>query len=947
MADNEKTVTLESDSAMTPGQDVQVVVKAIDSSQVLTEMDKTLVYSRALTMEDNPIYQALSTLESQALIFAPSYNPAVLYQITHENNTLNQCVAAMVINVDGTGYEIVDKETGDPVDNEETKPIKAFFDEPWPKESYMSIRRQIRRDKESTGAGYLEVIRTQKGDVAFLRRLDAKLVRLCKLKDVTDYHSVQYEVERFGKKITHKLIEPIRRYVQMVGNKTRYFKQYGAEKHLNTTNGEWETTDRPVLLEDRASEVIEFKVQEDVYTPYGVPRWVNEFPSALGSRAAEELNLEYFRSGGVPPVMVFIQGGAMSQESREELNKYLGGDPRNKNRAVVVEVFSTSGDFNSAGNVKVSVERFGCYSDDTEVLTANGWMLFKDWDGSKVASVDLNTRKLSYDKPIGGLQKYDYTGEMVYFPGAAHNALVTPNHNMVRETHSNGWQKERADVSENRARVRFMSAPEIVDGGVESSSVWIGDKAIPEKLFIEFLGYFIADGSTTKYREGRDHLIKLAAKKDRKIVLFKDCAEKLKGLGVSYSLCVDKRGYSIISMHDKGLRKYLRDKVGTYAENKRIPRMFLSMGMETSRLLLRAMFEGDATHVNKGGRNSYTYSTVSRQLADDVQELAFRCGWRSVLGDDGRGCYYVSVSVTKNYASLSNSKAKKLPSISERVLYSGKVYCFEMPAGTVVTRRNGRVAIHGNSERQKDSLFEVYDLRCAMRIRTSFRIPPMFLGMNEDYNFATAKASYTLAEAQVFSPERREHDEIINMTLMREIDNTGKYLYRSNPIRIKDIENILKALELSKSWTELESWVKEINESTNMNLVADDTLSELVGAFGLVTEPQAGNGGDGDGSDPSNEDGNGGGNNTQVKKQDDDFFNTLIDDWIDFLEGRKTFQKQELTDMSNAIKAMEGPMRNMFNRYVGMKMANPKHDFDGVVELMSQCVDVLPEFRDG
>ena len=149
-------------------------------------------------------------------------------------------------------------------------------------------------------------------------------------------------------------------------------------------------------------------------------------------------------------------------------------------------------------------------------------------------------------------------------------------------------------------------------------------------------------------------------------------------------------------MHDKNLREWLRARIGTGAQNKHIPRQFLQLSSTQSQTLLLALFEGDAHHVNHGGRNSYTYSTVSRQLADDVQELSLRCGWRATIGNDGRGCFYVSIVPNKNFASLSRHKEKETP-FAERVPYAGKVYSLSVPNQTLITRRKGRVAVHSDA----------------------------------------------------------------------------------------------------------------------------------------------------------------------------------------------------------------------------------------------------------
>ena len=330
------------------------------SGEMYTEREKGLIQSKALDVEDDPIDSVLASFNAHAIILQPPYHPASLVTLTHENNTLNQCIAAMVTNIEETGFEFVNSKTMEEDDSKETMYLYEMFDKPWDGITFIEMRKKLRRDLESLGYAYLEVIRAQSGAMVGFRPVDAKLVRLVR-RTPEDYEVVTQNVSRFGKDYKNKILKPRRRYVQVIGTKLRYFKEFGSMRPLNVYSGNWgdvETVAKD-LVNNQATEIIEFKIQEDVYTPYGVPRWVNQFPSALGSRMAEELNLDYFKSGGLPPAMIFVQGGVLSSKGRDDLNSYLGAKPTDKLRAALLEVYSTSGDFQSAGNVKVTVERFG------------------------------------------------------------------------------------------------------------------------------------------------------------------------------------------------------------------------------------------------------------------------------------------------------------------------------------------------------------------------------------------------------------------------------------------------------------------------------------------------------------------------------------------------------------------------------------------------------------
>ncbi len=98
------------------------------------------------------------------------------------------------------------------------------------------------------------------------------------------------------------------------------------------------------------------------------------------------------------------------------------------------------------------------------------------------------------------------------------------------------------------------------------------------------------------------------------------------------------------------------------------------------------------------------------------------------------------------------------------------------------------------SERQKDALFQVYDSNNMMKIRSSFRLPPIFVGLAEDYTHATAKASFEVAESQVFGPERAKTDDVWNMKILSTYAPKF-WSFRSMPPRISDPQDIIDAIE--------------------------------------------------------------------------------------------------------------------------------------------------------
>jgi capsid portal protein len=71
--------------------------------------------------------------------------------------------------------------------------------------------------------------------------------------------------------------------------------------------------------------------------------------------------------------------------------------------------------------------------------------------------------------------------------------------------------------------------------------------------------------------------------------------------------------------------------------------------------------------------------------------------------------------------------------------------------------------------RKEDAMFTNYVDAGEHRIRGAFRLPPLYLGRADSYSKSTADSSKMVAEEQVFVPEREFEDEIINNTIMAEL----------------------------------------------------------------------------------------------------------------------------------------------------------------------------------
>ena len=295
-------------------------------------------------------------------ILVPPLPLKTLEYLGQHNNALGPCVDAMEANIDGTGFILEccgDTESLEDLDIEQKQVherLMEFFDEPFPGQSFTTIRRQLRRDMEITGNGYLEVMRSPQDEIVFIRNVPSSTIRMVRLERPVP---VQKAVSRGGKELTYTVMARERKFVQVIANRLTYFKERGASRDLHKVTGDWTEQGQRLASEERATELIHFTLMKDTHTPYGVPRWASQLPSVLGSRKAEEHNLEYFNSGGIPPLLMLVQGGQMAPHAVDALQEMFGGKTQHSHRAAVMEAHSTSGSIDSANNVRVTVERFG------------------------------------------------------------------------------------------------------------------------------------------------------------------------------------------------------------------------------------------------------------------------------------------------------------------------------------------------------------------------------------------------------------------------------------------------------------------------------------------------------------------------------------------------------------------------------------------------------------
>lgn len=341
----------------------------------------------------------------------------------------------------------------------------------------------------------------------------------------------------------------------------------------------------------------------------------------------------------------------------------------------------------------------GCYSNDTEVLTENGWMLLKEIVENKIqikVATLSSSKEIEYKK-IDKYHKHFYDGEMYHLDQQKTDIMVTPNHRILTVTENSNYNKIkfiRADSLPNKVYV-----PKKVEWN--SSVLYLQESKkmnIDSDKWLSFLGWYISEGSLYKAvkKQGFDYRIIITQKKKEN---FQNIRETLLGCKFNVQEVKEKDGTIHFIISNKKLYNTLL-KYGKGALNKKLTPELLSLNKEKLKIFYNSFLRGDG-HRNKKNYD-YLY-TSSKELSGNLQELIIKLGFHSGISKRKRDNIYignrkintdniqytVTVHTTKNFR-ISRNKIKK-------VNYKEFVYCLEVPNHSLLVRRNGLAIWCGNT----------------------------------------------------------------------------------------------------------------------------------------------------------------------------------------------------------------------------------------------------------
>lgn len=344
-----------------------------------------------------------------------------------------------------------------------------------------------------------------------------------------------------------------------------------------------------------------------------------------------------------------------------------------------------------------------CLDEKTEVLTNQGWKGADDsLLGTRLAAFDLTDSSVHWSDVLGYVNRPLDLGETMYgITSPTADIRVSDKHRMV-------WKPRAADskwrVSEARTLAERRSGYVFPIAGIQEAP---GVPLTDDEL--RFIGWFMSDGTINQ--------------KTNAITIFQaehqpwnaDIVAMLEGCGFKYRVYRAEQDtkfnrsstglrYTVSRGAPRGEGKQLRGWGDLeYYLSKDLAPTLDDMTKRQLAVLLHALHLGDGrkSQGKDWTSQSYHISTGNKLMADRLQSLCVRRGFKCNVSEHSYNTnplYELHIKDTMHKSvggsgQLDRENFREVPHV-----VGERVWCVETDAGTIITRRNGKVAVVGNCQ---------------------------------------------------------------------------------------------------------------------------------------------------------------------------------------------------------------------------------------------------------
>ena len=444
-------------------------------------------------------------------------------------------------------------------------------------------------------------------------------------------------------------------------------------------------------------------------------------------------------------ILVFCRFVEDAERLADELCGFcevVSGATKKKEREAILERFK-SGETEVVANVGVLT----CLSNDTEILTRNGWKGVDTINENDLVA-QYENEIVTFDKPLRIIKK-KHSGDFVTVKGRYMNIRITDDHTML--------YRKRARVGlgdERRAKAKDLVGQKVfipLSGNCEPENIEPEQPSVPcsRRRFINYNAYNYRkkgldyDAAEKKAAELYERRLRSTYKKPNELTL-EECLfigfwlgdgsssggrysvtqslgtpkmcewieDLLKAIGIHYTVKVYKGKETYIlgrKAHVSGHKTFYFAK-GTGGDGQEVETnltrllpylkkggtdLYWGLSKEQILSLCKGLFMADGWHGDNRQSNYVKFVSADIPLIDLLQAICTCRGLCVQISRVNRDTYRVpffnvSVRVAKYHQMVNETLALEKNNTPERV------WCVTMPKGTIVTRRGGRVAILGN-----------------------------------------------------------------------------------------------------------------------------------------------------------------------------------------------------------------------------------------------------------
>jgi len=376
-----------------------------------------------------------------------------------------------------------------------------------------------------------------------------------------------------------------------------------------------------------------------------------------------------------------------------------------------------------------------CYDNKTELLTIGGW---KKWNEIKKDELIYTFNKKTgfvFKEKIKKLFIYKYNGIMMGIKTPSIDFLVTPNHRILYTLHRGINEKFQIKEMKYLPKTTMFFR---TSGNYRQQNIAISDD------FIKLIAWIITEGNYQKTKNNDLTMINIRQSKKVNPEYFNEIKTCLDNLSYEYSISFD--GYErfyIKSKYSKIIKIFLPNKID-------IPKWVFQLSLKQRKLFIETLLKGD------GNIKTRFFCQKSKLFVDKLQHLCSISNYSSILSLDKDGNIYHMYIRDKKYKYINYKKFFKQK-------YKGIVWCVETNNGFIITRRNGKVCINGNSygkfiQTIREKVFEeINDVELINKLSKNeifFLNDKIYMGIGGDsYRvgnlFAPFYASYITAKIRV------------------------------------------------------------------------------------------------------------------------------------------------------------------------------------------------------